>query len=292
MRDAGHGRVVSVGQEGGVAELDTTPGGVICVIAQRASSGLHALAEEIVLEVIVRARLYAAFSGDIDVEEGRSGIGALSDARPVEREGVIEADQHAEPQRGVRDVPHTLVASTHASPGRIIREVGVGTERDTGIRGPICEQLGVRGTDSHAALGRRVHQVRSRAVAVASPEVAVGEGSRGTDGNAGAIEREERWQGGALSINACQGCRVCEESRGTELQALRRSGIECIVVSDVGVLLTGGHASLGDIINVKIVGTRCLTGASGIDCEVVGRTGGHAVESCVISVERRVDGTS
>ena len=208
----------------------------------------------------------------------------MSDARPVEGEGVVEADEHTEPQRGVGDVSDALVASAHASPGRIIGEVGVRTERDAGICGPIREQLGVRGTDSHAALRRSVHQVHSRAVTVASPEVAVRERPRRTDGNAGAVEGEERRQGGALSIDAGQGSRVSEESRGAVLQALRRSGIDCIVVSDVGILLTGGHASLGDIINVKIIGTGCLTGASGINCEVIGGTRGHAVESCVISV--------
>ena len=68
------------------------------------------------------------------------------------------------------------------------------------------------------------------------------------------------------------------------MQTLRRSGIDRKVVSDVWVLLTSGHASLSDIVNVKIIGTRRLTGAIRINCEIIGGTCGHAVESSIISV--------
>ena len=68
------------------------------------------------------------------------------------------------------------------------------------------------------------------------------------------------------------------------MQTLRRSSIDRKVIGDVWVLLTGGHASLSDIVNVKIIGTGWLTGASCINCKIIGGTSGHAVESSIISV--------
>ena len=117
----------------------TTSDRIICVITLRAPSHLHALTQEGVLEVIVGTRLDAALGSDVNIEERCSCVRTGSDAGAIERVGIIKADKHAETERGVRDISHTLVASLHAGSGRIVGEVSVRAERDTGVRGPVCE---------------------------------------------------------------------------------------------------------------------------------------------------------
>ncbi len=83
MCDAGHGVLVTIGEEGGVAKLHTGPEGVIRVVSIRATTCLHTPSEVVVLEVVIGAGGDAALGGDVEIEIGSSGVRTDSDAGAV-----------------------------------------------------------------------------------------------------------------------------------------------------------------------------------------------------------------
>lgn len=101
-----HSGIILVQVEGGVALEQALPCRVVSIVALRAPIGQHALAHEIILEVVVGTVRHARNCGGVDKVKGSSRVGAGGNAYTLVRVGVVDAHQHAHPRGCVGDVSH------------------------------------------------------------------------------------------------------------------------------------------------------------------------------------------